>query len=717
MSARVLRCLALAFLLAVVRPWTAASLGPPVTEFHPTWVWTHTSQLPNAESLLVADLDGRGAAEVLLIGLPIEPVPFRRSSYWFVLESTAEVFEQTWTSFGSELELLGATFVAAPDPGIVVWSSQSAAVHDPASKQITRSIPLPSAEINDVLVANVDGSPGLELVACDADDLFVLDFETGAPVATRYGFGGFRLEAGQIDADAASEIAVAGNALGLFVLDGADWTVDWGSLQGFDVEAWLIDLDGDPPDEVVVSRIDGIEAWDLPSSTPTWSRSGIFLEGADVAPLGPDGPAIVGYSNGDSALRAIALDDGSDLWSIPLEEAPNAQVAIGNVDADPALEILLGSLGESALIAVDSSSLGIERMEVSSAGPFHDHSVADVDADGAVELVTTYSRLVDGWPRWYLKTFDLGTRRVEPLPSPDLEFSSPIDRSVVVQIDDDAALEICLAAGSSAGGGLVCLDGASFVVDFEAGLPLDEGPLSMTTGDVDGDGRVDVLVASDDDVVHAFGGDPFGPLWSSASYGSNNSRSVLRVGQVDLDTATEIVLAGVGFDRNEVVVLEGPGGALQAGPFVLGARALEVAPAPVGSPGSIVIGTFGGDIAVLDLATGTLLPPLASLGTPIGSLRAADLDRDGDLDLAAGVDDRLVVVELATGSTIWTSPFLDIGAADRDSIYVVDSDRNTVPELLVGLPRGFAFFEAPWIPLFVDGFESGNTGAWNVVVP
>jgi len=655
--------------------------------------------------LAVADTGVSGKAEIVMLG---------RSDYWFTLQLTSEALRQTWSSFGSSVALRGLVMVEGEPPLAIIWTAAEVMVFDSRTKELVRTFQLPSEEIVALTVANIDGFDGDELLACDDDAMYVLDFQSGQLLATRFGFGGSRIHVGEVDGDSALEIALAGNPLGGYIIDGASLEVEWGLLEGFRGEAWLVDVHGDSRAELVHGGYDSLEARDPRTGAQIWSKTGLVLFGTTIATLADSSTALVAYSYFDGGIVAFAVSDGSALWTIPLgDDQDHERIAIGDLDDDPSLEIVLASSGERTLAVFDMDSQELEAEERRIEGPYLGLSVADLDADGFDELSTIADWRISGWPHWNRLTFDPRTRSIEYRGDLESAHDGTIVGSAVIEVDGDPALEVCSAFDDGPGtSGVRCLDGLTSEVDFSWPLSIDEIPRSLDSGDLDGDGLSELLVLSDDGLVHVFGGIPLEWLWSSDGLAENNDRSTLRVGQADLDMQLEIVLAGVGSERDAIAVLDGVSGTLEYGPFDVNARVADVCPASASAPAVVFVGTFGGDVAALDLSSGQLASPIASYGSPIRGLRCADLDRDGSQDLAIGAEGRLFV-HAGGNSSVWESPFLDHLAAEENSIYVADLGANSVPDLLVNSRVGFVVFEAPLFVLFSDGFESGDTGQWS----
>ncbi|GMU63783.1 MAG: hypothetical protein AMXMBFR36_00570 [Acidobacteriota bacterium] len=694
-----------ALLIPIGRPSTADSLDSPLTDFHPTWIWTQSSLQPNTDALAIADTGVTGQAEIVMLGW---------SNYWFTLQLTGGALRQTWSSFGSSVALRGLVIVEGEPPLAIIWTSAEALVFDSRTKKLVRTLQLPSEEIVTLAVANIDGFDGNELLACDADAMYVLDFQSGQLLATRFGFGGSRIQVGEVDGDSALEIALAGNPLGGYIIDGASLEVEWGLLEGFGGEAWLVDVHGDSRAELVHGGYDSLEARDPRTGAQIWSKTGLVFLGTTIATLADSSTAIVAYSYFDGGIVALSVSDGSLLWTIPLvDDLDHERIAIGELDGDPSLEVVLASSGERTVAVFDIDSQELEAEERRIEGPYLGLSVADLDADGFDELSTIAEWKLSGSPHWNRLTFDSQTHSIEYLGDPGSAHDGIAVGSAVIEVDGDPALELCAAFDDGPGtSGVRCLDGLTSEVDFSWPLSLDEIPRSLDSGDLDGDGLSELLVLSDDGLVHVFGGVPLGWLWSSVGLAENNDRSALRVGQADLDTQLEIVLAGVGSQRDAIAILDGLSGTLEYGPFHVDARVAGVCPASVSAPAVVFVGTFGGDVAALDLSSGQLASPIASFGGPIRGLRCADLDRDGLHDLAIGAEGRLFV-HAGGDSSVWESPFLDPLAAEENSIYVADLGANSVPDLLVNSRVGFVVFEAPLFVLFSDGFESGDTAQWS----
>ena len=609
----------------------------------------------------------------------------------------------------------GIEIVDAPAPLVVVWTSASAYVYDGASKALLRSIPLPADEIDALRVADLDDVPGLEMIAVDRFDLYEFDFETGVLREAHFGFGGSALAVGQTDADAALEVALAGNSLGGYLLDGATFEVDWGLLSGFGPRVWLADSRRRRTRRAVLRRgcPPTLQAIDPRTEETLWAIDASDLGRVEMGELGALGTVLIGVNQHGETLTVVSAAAGTALWSMPYAGEPAEQIALGDVDGDAAVEILVSTREEKALVAIDADERALEAEQVLVWGPFPGLALGDLDADGARELATASTRRILGIPHWDPLIFDVGSRAVEASAVPEGDTDGEVVAAAALAIDGDAPLEVCYAVVWSFGGRLFCLDGADRSEQFAW---YGEAPSAIAVADLAGDGRPELFLAASD-VVHAFGGEPFDLLWTSASYGFSNRSTSLRVGQVDDDPELELVWAGIPSDEPAVIVLDPASGALAAGPFEVGASALELAALDGGSVETVIVGTRSGAVATLDLETGVLAPPLATHSDEIRSLRAADLDRDGDVEIAVGVDGRVHVHDGSGGDAIWTSPFLHYSAAERDALYVDDLEGNSVPDLLVDFGIGFAVFEGPLMSLFADGFETGDASRWDLAQP
>lgn len=388
-----------------------------------TWNWTQTSPLPNSRSIaLGGPLDDK-RHEVLVVGSPRTDSTLVDGGYWFALEERQGGFDQRWSSLGMEPGPRGLYYVDGPEPTIVVWTAAAAEVYDSATKRHLRSIALDSPpyvdSINDLAVADVDGLGGLELLTINDHDLFVYDFESGALVTIRSGFGGYRFDVGQADDDPALEVVLSGNSLGGYLLDGSSWHVQWGLLAGFGWEAWLLDIDGDSRCEVITNEPSALEAWNPRSGSRIWSRADLFLLDLEVGRLSSSGASIVGHSYSTDSISVLRAVDGADLWSVAIGDVDDVELALGELDGDQATEIVVAMTGWRPMLTIDSDSHLIEAEAEKFRGPFPGLSAADFDLDGRFDLIANGILEGETQDGWIPIQFDVASKRLVPTGLPE----------------------------------------------------------------------------------------------------------------------------------------------------------------------------------------------------------------------------------------------------------------------------------------------------------
>src|SRR5262245_6821924 len=115
-------------------------------------------------------------------------------------------------------------------------------------------------------------------------------------------------------------------------------------------------------------------------------------------------------------------------------------------------------------------------------------------------------------------------------------------------------------------------------------FPVRHAPLALAVGDLDGDGRLDVALASDDSTVTTLLGDGRGGLGSQHVLPIAADLAAIALGRVDADARLDAVVSGP--SSGSVITLLGAGD----GSFVAGA----VASAPW-TPASLVLRDLDGD--------------------------------------------------------------------------------------------------------------------------
>ena len=179
----------------------------------------------------------------------------------------------------------------------------------------------------------------------------------------------------------------------------------------------------------------------------------------------------------------------------------------------------------------------------------------------------------------------------------------------------------------------------------------------------------------------------------------------------------EIVAGSIEYGQNYLAAFEAATGALLYGPYELDLRSLEVAQLDLDSKLELLIGSNGGEIGEIDVATGQLSPPLFDVNIPVEGLRFGDLTRDAVADFVLLAGGELRLLDGSTGLEVWRSPFVGESFGAEDRLALIDSDVDSLLEIVVDTSRGFAIFEAPEFDVFADGFESGDTSAWTSTQP
>ena len=407
------------------------------------------------------------------------------------------------------------------------------------------------------------------------------------------------------------------------------------------------------------------------SFTPTGSR---FLPGETVqytvtmAASSSSGPlararvgqftTAVGRTGTGQFLPGATVSVGQTPWS----------VAVGDIDGDGDLDLLstssrtTGVPGTVSIRLNDGRGLFTGSQEVNVELDPQSVAVGDFDGDGDLDFVTSNYNSSTLSVRYNDGT---GT-----FPSGQTVYL-PVDPSMIKvgDIDGDGDLDFVVARLNGSTVGVVLNDGASFRVG--PSVSVGSSPLSLVLGDVDSDGDVDLLVAhaaasSSASKVSVCLNNGSGTFGVSQSLPISTDPWDIATGDIDGDGDLDLLLANF-TSSNTVSVRRNNGTGTFSGnqEVTIGTAPFRVMLSDVDGDSDLdlLAASYSSNMLSLQLNDGsgnyTALPNITlanaqNVNVAVGAC-FGDVDLDGDLDLLASATDNTVRVLLNNGTALSTA--------------------------------------------------------------
>jgi hypothetical protein len=333
----------------------------------------------------------------------------------------------------------------------------------------------------------------------------------------------------------------------------------------------------------------------------------ILDEAASVRVVGPDGV--------EAWVSPAAVD--------PLNLDPEITPAVGDIDGDGGSEIVAPR--RLGLAAFDAD--GDVLWTINTKDPIGYPALADANGDGISDIVVaTYGFFGETSD---ITAFGGGGQQIwsRPLPQNVKSTASP----AVADLNQDGRIDVVYGTNQGRVGALSTA--ASSPTHLWGPIQVSTSKIvSLALGDVDGDGGLEILVASDKlYCLHA----ESGSLAWMLSLGS--AARCLALADVDEDERPEIV---VGTEAGALHLVEG--GASLWTALLSGRPGSSAAVADVNGDGAseVLVGTEDGFLHVLS-ADGSEWEPVPIPGRP-GTPFAADVDGDGVVEVAVASDEGIL---------------------------------------------------------------------------
>lgn len=553
--------------------------------------------------------------------------------------------------------------------GTVVWQAQH------------------SEEVSAACLADLDGDARFDLLigsprgvtAMRGDGSEMWFYRTAYPVDT--------LSAADVDNDGNAEVIVATTYEHVYELDDDGTTIwhYWPQRRGFGgtVRGLAVaDFDDDGRQEVAVAfdfpgykdmapaghiRLlddDGKEMWYRKLKSPVMA----------IAAVDPDGWGKFLIAAGTEAGEFMVLfGDSTMRWYHELG-SPVLCLLSGDVDDDQRDEVV--AVAERRLLALDDD--GSLLWERSSPGPVVDAALGDFE--GIVGRPVAVLSLQTGLQRSIVELIDIRGGSAE-------SYLMPAAGSLVClsDLNMDGWGELLFSSGEA----VQLLSRARGVAHSRVGWRYKaQGEITaLDAADVDGDGRFEILVGSQDSNLCVLKDD--GSL--SWRYHAHGAVRTVGTGDVDGDGQQEVIVSYNNFDRpggppgSGLSILKGDGRVLWH--YETDNWVWNVCAADLDGDGSdeLIAGTGSNRVLAIS-ADGQAMWSHLTAGS-IMSLYAADLDGDGRAEVVAGSEDNRAYLLSGDGSLRW---YYDTGR-DVSAVCGADLDGDGLGEVVIASEQGMLY--------------------------
>ena len=397
---------------AAIGPERSGFVLPPEPGPRPFWQFAGFGSGIGGSNIVIGPANGSIAPEIVLGGQTDHH--YARNDFWQVIRwnPDRQTYDQIFVSdiYSAAVQrILAANVIGDARQELVVMLGDGRIyLYDFASKAELGHVATGKTGLEALAVSDIAGDARSELIVTTRNDLFVFSGE-GELLWELAGAGGYQVVCGQMDNDGPLEIATTNG----YVVDAGSRTAQW--IRGGTREYHLALAPHESASYqqlLIAHRIQTLSAYDVPTQTERWAIETPHEIGAlRVIDVDNDGTPDLLFDQA-SYLYVRQLSTRSLKWFMHIIDRL-VDVAVADVDADGRRELVwssgwLSSAGDH-LYVTNPETRALEWKSVDYTGGFLGPAIADLDGDGAQELVACSVHSESEYNNAHVLVFDLAT--------------------------------------------------------------------------------------------------------------------------------------------------------------------------------------------------------------------------------------------------------------------------------------------------------------------